>query len=66
MNAVTSLNGAVDGPAHSLKLSDAQGVLLLQLFGQRKPGRPQDPRWRALLGVLEPRGVGAEVDHDPA
>jgi len=66
MNAVTSLNGAVDGPAHSLKLSDAQGVLLLQLFGERKPGRPQDPRWRALLGVLEPRGVGAEVDHDPA
>ncbi|MBS3799931.1 MAG: hemin-degrading factor [Thioalkalivibrio sp.] len=56
----------VDGPVHSLELFDEQGTLLLQLFGERKPGRPQDPRWRALLGVLEPRGQTAEVHHESA
>ncbi|WP_019625870.1 hemin-degrading factor [Thioalkalivibrio sp. ALJT] len=55
----------VDGPVHSLELFDEQGTLLMQVFGERKPGRPQDPRWRALLGVLEPCN-SAEASHHVA
>lgn len=53
----------VDGPVHSLELFDEQGALLMQVFGERKPGRPQDPRWRALLGVLEPCSVSETGRH---
>lgn len=44
----------VDGLVQSLEAFDAHGELLMQMFGERKPGRPEDPRWRALLGALEP------------
>ncbi len=41
-----------DGPVDALELFDVDGELVLQLFGERKPGRPQLPAWEALLAVL--------------
>lgn len=42
-----------DGDVTSLELLDASGEMTVQLFGARKPGRPEDPRWRALAHGLE-------------
>lgn len=42
----------VDGVVTSLELFDASGELLLMLFGERKPGVPEDERWRALVASL--------------
>ncbi|MFN4262445.1 MAG: hemin-degrading factor [Thioalkalivibrionaceae bacterium] len=44
----------VDGSVHSLELYDLSGELILQMFGARKPGQPEDPRWRALVNLCEP------------
>ena len=38
-----------DGDVHSLEVFDGEGTLLVQLFGKRKPGIPEDPAWRELL-----------------
>jgi putative hemin transport protein len=38
-----------DGPVTSLEVLDADGMLIVQLFGKRKPGIPELPAWRALL-----------------
>lgn len=41
-----------DGPVDALELFDVDGELVLQLFGERKPGRPQLHAWEALLAGL--------------
>lgn len=38
-----------DGVVTSLECFDASGELVVQLFGQRKPGVPEREDWRALL-----------------
>lgn len=43
----------VDGPVTSLELFDADGDTIALLFGKRKPGEPEDPRWRTFaLGLV--------------
>lgn len=42
----------VDGPVTSLELLDAEGALIVQVFGRRKPGAPEQPAWRALAEQL--------------
>ncbi len=41
-----------DGVVTSLELFDHTGELILMLFGQRKPGIPENIQWRALLDGL--------------
>lgn len=47
---------SLDGEVRSLELFDADGRLVVQVFGERKPGRPEREAWRALLAGL-PRGL---------
>jgi putative hemin transport protein len=42
----------VDGVVTSLELFDHSGELILMLFGQRKPGLPENIQWRAVLDRL--------------
>ena len=42
----------VDGDVTSLEVYDAAGELVVQFFGERKPGRPESEPWRALLATL--------------
>jgi putative hemin transport protein len=42
----------VDGDVTSLELFDHSGALILMLFGQRKPGTPENIQWRSLLDRL--------------
>lgn len=42
----------VDGLVSSLELYAADGELIAQFFGQRKPGQPERCAWRQLLGGL--------------
>lgn len=44
-----------DGIVSSLELFDPQGETALLVFGKRKPGTEEDPRWRELLAQLEQR-----------
>ncbi|AGA32301.1 Hemin transport protein HmuS [Thioalkalivibrio nitratireducens DSM 14787] len=44
----------VDGPVHSLELYAQDGQLILQVFGARKPGKPEDLVWRSLIRCLQP------------
>ncbi len=37
-----------DGTVTSIEAFDAEGELVLMLFGARKPGQAEDPAWRAL------------------
>ncbi len=41
-----------DGDVTSLELFDAQGFCFTQMFGARKPGRPELDAWRAILSDL--------------
>lgn len=41
-----------DGIVSSLELFDAAGETIALVFGERKPGKPELPRWRELLGEL--------------
>lgn len=41
-----------DGEVTSLELFDAQGDLICMFFGERKPGQPELPAWRALAHSL--------------
>lgn len=41
-----------DGPVTSLEVLDADGMLIVQFFGERKPGRPELDAWRALLDTV--------------
>ncbi|ANN77703.1 hemin-degrading factor [Bordetella flabilis] len=38
-----------DGWVTSLELYSSAGELIVQFFGERKPGRPELPEWRALM-----------------
>jgi putative hemin transport protein len=44
----------VDGPVHSLELYAEDGQLILQVFGARKPGKPENVGWRSLIQCLQP------------
>ncbi|MCP5488487.1 MAG: hemin-degrading factor [Verrucomicrobia bacterium] len=49
-----------DGIVTSIELFDTKGRELAQLFGERKPGKPELPEWRAMaesLPTLNPEGV---------
>lgn len=41
-----------DGTVTSVELFDAQGETIAMVFGQRKPGQPEDASWRALAESL--------------
>lgn len=41
-----------DGTVTSLELFDAQGEVLLQMFGKRKPGEPELAAWASLVAGL--------------
>jgi putative hemin transport protein len=41
-----------DGPVTSLEVLDADGMLIVQFFGKRKPGIPELADWRALLATM--------------
>ncbi len=43
-----------DGWVTSLELYNAEGELIVQFFGERKPGTPELPAWRELLLSLCP------------
>lgn len=48
-----------DGVVTSLEIYDAQDRQLVQLFGERKPGKPERADWRELAeGLVAPRGTG--------
>ncbi|MNR45423.1 Hemin transport protein HemS [compost metagenome] len=49
----------VDGWVTSLELYGADGALIVQFFGERKPGKPELPAWRALLQSLCPTALAA-------
>lgn len=54
----------VDGVVTSLEVFDTQGQLMCMFFGERKPGQPERPAWRALAHSLaEPVPVGANRQH---
>jgi len=38
-----------DGAVHSLEVFDKNGDILVQFFGKRKPGIPEDEAWRRVL-----------------
>ncbi len=42
-----------DGVVTSLELFDAQGKTCAMFFGKRKPGIPEDPRWREVVTQIE-------------
>jgi putative hemin transport protein len=42
-----------DGDVTSVELYDAQGENLVLFFGKRKPGNPEDERWRQLVRDLQ-------------
>lgn len=41
-----------DGDVTSLELFDAEGFCFAQLFGRRKPGKPELEAWRAVLRAI--------------
>ena len=45
-----------DGDVTSLELFDKDGFCFAQLFGARKPGKPELQRWRDLLAALPGHG----------
>ncbi|PLQ00694.1 hemin-degrading factor [Cupriavidus pauculus] len=48
-----------DGWVTSLELYGANGELIVQFFGERKPGKPELGAWRALLQSLCPVALAA-------
>ncbi|MBV7483073.1 hemin-degrading factor [Bordetella sp. BOR01] len=48
-----------DGWVTSLELYAASGDLIVQFFGERKPGKPELAEWRRLLGSLCPQPLAA-------
>ncbi|PJJ85012.1 hemin-degrading factor [Mucilaginibacter auburnensis] len=38
-----------DGAVHSLEVFDKKGDIIVQFFGKRKPGVPEDEAWRSVL-----------------
>lgn len=43
----------VDGIVTSIEIFDAAGDLIVQFFGKRKPGLPENEGWRAIVADLE-------------
>lgn len=43
-----------DGVVSSVEAFDADGELMLMVFGERKPGQAQDPAWHELVHSLRP------------
>ena len=41
-----------DGAVTSIELLDAAGEVIAMLFGERKPGKPELPAWRALVAEV--------------
>jgi len=41
-----------DGLVHSLEVFDSAGNTIVQFFGKRKPGIPEDENWRTVLNNL--------------
>ena len=41
-----------DGLVSSLELFDKEGEMIAQFFGLRKPGLPQNDRWKELIDSL--------------
>ncbi|WEA01508.1 hemin-degrading factor [Mucilaginibacter sp. SJ] len=56
MDAVASVWQVVkpsnDGDINSLELFDAEGEMIVQLFGKRKPGLPELNEWREVLAMI--------------
>ena len=48
-----------DGDVTALELYDAAGDVVVQVFGERKPGRAERPEWRAVLDGLPRAAVAA-------
>jgi len=44
---------SADGIVTSIECFDANGVMVVQFFGKRKPGIPELPEWAALVGEVE-------------
>jgi putative hemin transport protein len=55
-----------DGVVTSLELFDADGETLAMVFGERKPGKPELPAWRALTDRLVGERVWSEEGACPA
>jgi putative hemin transport protein len=43
---------STDGDVNSIELFDANGEMILQIFGKRKPGVPELAEWRSLINGL--------------
>lgn len=41
-----------DSAVNSIEMFDAEGTLICQLFGERKPGRPELEGWKALVSEV--------------
>lgn len=52
--AYVVLKPTLDGVVTSVELYDAAGELVVQFFGERKPGKPERADWRALVDRLFP------------
>jgi putative hemin transport protein len=46
---------STDGDVNSLELFDAQGEMIVQIFGKRKPGVPELEAWRNILSEVNKR-----------
>ncbi|MFN7175980.1 MAG: hemin-degrading factor [Thermaurantiacus sp.] len=46
-----------DSAVHSLELFDAEGQLIAQIFGERKPGIPEREDWQALVADIPTLGA---------
>jgi len=42
-----------DGPVNALEVYDAEGEMIVQFFGARKPGQPELAAWMMLLEKLD-------------
>ncbi|MCE9597923.1 MAG: hemin-degrading factor [Spirochaetia bacterium] len=47
-NAWVVTKPTVDGAVTAVELFDSKGTMIVQFFGKRKPGIPENPAWRAL------------------
>lgn len=45
-----------DGIVTSVEVFDAEGNIIVQFFGKRKPGIPEDENWRRIANELVPKG----------
>ncbi|MFM2045214.1 MAG: hypothetical protein RLY86_3790, partial [Pseudomonadota bacterium] len=50
-----------DGIVTSLELFDRHNTPFLQMFGERKPGKPELDSWRDLIADLDGPGTQTEA-----